>query len=446
MSQSARVRAGAAKVLAAVIGEGRSLSDVLPGAQAALGPDADRRLLGALVYGSLRWYGRLDPLLGRLLNKPLGPRQLDLHCLMVCGLFELHYLSTPRHAAVAETVNAARQLGQPRAAGLVNAILRRDLREGESILQELDRDVALRHAHPQWMVVQLQRDWPLQWAQVLEQNNRQAPFWLRVNLHRVSREAYRERLASEAGLAAGAPDFLPSALLLDHPVDVERLPGFDQGLVSVQDGAAQLAGHWLEVAAGQRVLDACAAPGNKTAHLLELGGGDLDLLALDRSAERLERLQANLRRMGYQAAVRQADAACPESWWDGRAFDRILLDAPCSATGVIRRHPDIKWLRRPGDLVDLQAAQAAMLSALWPLLAPGGQLLYSTCSVFRGENDRQVQQFLASTADARVSPPPALPGAGSALAPGFQLLPGDAAMDGFYYVRLRKEFPRSPAT
>jgi 16S rRNA (cytosine967-C5)-methyltransferase len=439
MSQSAALRALAATVLAKVVCDGRSLSDILPPAQAQAGNDASRRLLGALVYGSLRWYGRMDALLGSLLRKPVGSRQAELHCLMICGLYELRYLSTPDHAVVAETVNAARRLGFGKAAGLVNAILRRSAREGEALLQELDQDPAIRYAHPRWMLERIRQDWPRRWENVLEENNRQAPFWLRVNLHRVSRERYRERLEKEAGVLAQAPQGLPAALVLDRPVDVEGLPGFDAGLVSVQDGAAQLVGQWLDIEPGQRVLDACAAPGNKTAHMLELAGGDLRVFALDQSAERLERLQLNLRRTGYEAKLMQGDAARPESWWDGGRFDRILLDAPCSASGVIRRHPDIKWLRRSEDIGRLASVQSDMLQALWPLLAPGGRMLYSTCSIFDAENESVVGGFAERTSGLDVVSLPGLDGAGSAMPYGYQLLPGDSGMDGFYYVGLTKE-------
>lgn len=438
MSDSAALRAEAAKLITAVVHQGRSLSDTLPPAQAALDKDADRRLLGALVYGSLRWYGRLEGLLSRFLDRAVPRKQRVLHGLMICGLYEQHYLSTPDHAVVSETVSAARRLGHPRAAGMVNAILRRAQREGGAVLAELDTDPVRRHAHPGWLVRRLEKDWPERWEAILAANNSPAPFWLRVNRQHVGREDYQRLLQGRRSLSAAAPEAVPTALLLDQGTDVERLPGFDTGQVSVQDGAAQLAGHCLDVAPGQRVLDACAAPGNKTAHLLELADGRLDLTALDASGERLERLRRNLQRGGYSARVLEADAAEPAGWWDGRPFDRILLDAPCSATGVIRRHPDIKWLRRDEDIEDLVRLQERMLKTLWPLLAPGGRLLYSTCSVFRDENDRQVRRFLETTGDAREVSLPLLEPVATALNPGYQLLPGDSGMDGFYYVALEK--------
>lgn len=438
MSSSAALRAEAAKLITGVVHQGRSLSDTLPQAQSGLDKDADRRLLGALVYGSLRWYGRLEGLLSRFLDRAVPRKQRVLHGLMICGLYEQQYLSTPEHAVVSETVSAARRLGHPRAAGMVNAILRRAQREGAAVLAELDADPVYRHSHPGWLVRRLEQDWPEHWEAILEANNSQAPFWLRVNRQHVSRQDYQRLLQARRNLSGQLSAVAPEAVVLEQGTDVERLPGFDTGQVSVQDGAAQLAGHCLDVQPGLRILDACAAPGNKTAHLFELAEGRLDLTALDASGGRLERLRRNLQRGGYKARILEADAAEPRDWWDGKPFDRILLDAPCSATGVIRRHPDIKWLRREEDIGELVRLQGRMLKALWPLLAPGGRLLYSTCSVFRDENDRQVRRFLDSTGDAREVRLPLLEQVSRAREPGYQVLPGDSGMDGFYYVALEK--------
>jgi 16S rRNA (cytosine967-C5)-methyltransferase len=414
------------------------LSDNLSQVQAAMEREADRRLLGALVYGSLRWYSRMDGLLSSFLGRPVPRKQQVLNSLMVCGLYEQHYLSTPDHAVVSETVTAARMLGHPRAAGMVNAILRRSQREGAKVLLELDQQPALRHAHPSWLLERIRQDWPACWEDILSANNLQAPFWLRVNLQQGSRADYAGILETECGRSATLPAAFPAALVLDQGMDVERLPGFDSGRVSVQDGAAQLAGSCLEPRAGERVLDACAAPGNKTAHLFEMAGGTLDLLALDHSSERLERLRKNLLRTGYRAQVLEADASAPDSWWDGRPFDKILLDAPCSATGVIRRHPDIKWLRRGDDIPVLAGLQAKMIRALWPLLARGGRLVYTTCSVLREENERVVSDFLACNDDVEELNLPVLQDVASRMQYGYQILPGDSAADGFYYVALIK--------
>jgi 16S rRNA (cytosine967-C5)-methyltransferase len=438
MSDSAGLRAEAARLISAVVHHGKSLSEVLPQAQASMERDADRRLLGALVYGSLRWYSRMDALLSGFLGRPVPRKQKVLHALMVCGLYEQCYLSTPDHAVVSETVSAARRLGHPRAAGMVNAILRRAQREGAKALEKLDSRTELRHAHPSWLVERLKSDWPQRWETILSANNNPAPLWLRVNRQQLGREQYARELENDCGRLASLPENVPSALLLEQGIDVERLPGFETGGVSVQDGAAQLAGHSLDPRPGERVLDACAAPGNKTAHLLELAGGELDLVALDISGARLDRLRQNLQRGAYQASVLEADAAEPGGWWDGRAFDRILLDAPCSATGVIRRHPDIKWLRRGEDIAELARLQKRMLKALWPTLARGGRLVYTTCSVLREENEAVISDFLSGTKDADEVKLPVLEDVASRMKYGYQILPGDSAMDGFYYVALTK--------
>ncbi len=438
MSSSASLRAEAAKLISGVVHQGKSLSEILPESQAGLDSDADRRMVGALVYGALRWYSRMDGLLSAFLERPVPRKQRVLHALMICGLYEQHYLSTPEHAVISETVSAARKLRQPRAAGMVNAILRRSQREGKAVLETLDKQPALRHAHPVWLLDCLQADWPTGWEKILVANNCQAPFWLRVNLQRGSREEYLSALKSECDRQAEIVESVPSALLLEKAMDVERLPGFESGRVSVQDGAAQLAGHCLDVQPWQRVLDACAAPGNKTAHLLELADGRLELLALDSSGRRLERLQKNVQRAGYHANMLEADASDPGGWWDGKPFDRILLDAPCSATGVIRRHPDIKWLRRSEDIAELARLQARMIRALWPLLATGGRLLYCTCSVLKQENEEIVSAFLAETGDAEEVPLGLLEDVATRMTYGYQILPGDSAMDGFYYVALTK--------
>jgi 16S rRNA (cytosine967-C5)-methyltransferase len=439
MSDSASLRAQAARVISGVVHQGQSLSELLPEAQAALDRDADRRLLGALVYGSLRWYNRMDALLAGFLGRPVARKQQVLHALMVCGLYEQHYLSTPDHAVVSETVSAARKLGHPRAAGMVNAILRRSQREGAAALKELDSQPEIHFAHPQWLLEKIRQDWPEHWEAILTANNSQAPFWLRVNLQQVQRAAYGQELEAECGRTADMPDVPASSLLLEQGLDVESLPGFATGRISVQDGAAQLVAYCVDPGPGDRVLDACAAPGNKTAHLFELADGNLELVALDISGTRIERLRKNLLRGGYKASVLVADASEPAGWWDGREFDRILLDAPCSATGVIRRHPDIKWLRRSRDIKTLSRLQARMLKALWPCLAPGGRLVYSTCSVLRDENESIISTFLAGTSDADEVKLPALEDVASRLQYGYQILPGDSAMDGFYYVALTKK-------
>ncbi|RMD80777.1 MAG: 16S rRNA (cytosine(967)-C(5))-methyltransferase RsmB [Gammaproteobacteria bacterium] len=409
---------------------------------------ADRALTRELCLGALRWAPRLRALLPGLLHRPLPPREGLLEALLLVGLHQLLHLRIPDHAAVAATVEAARLLGRPRAAPLVNAVLRAAQRR-RAALEAAWRDPAappeLRWAHPAWLVEALRRGRPQAWEAILEAGNRPAPMTLRVHRGRLDREAYRARLA-EGGLAARPCRHAPEGLVLERPVPVEGLPGFAEGLVSVQDEAAQLAAGLLlpegRPARGLRVLDACAAPGGKAAHLLE-GRPGLELVAVERDPGRLERLRGTLARLGLEARLVLGDAAEPGGWWDGRPFHRILLDAPCSGTGVIRRHPDIKLLRRPEDVAALVRAQARLLEALWPLLAPGGRLLYATCSVLPEEDEEVVSAFLARHPEARALPLPVSPQApwGRPAGPGRLILPGEEGMDGFYYALLAKEGP-----
>ncbi len=331
-------------------------------------------------------------------------------------------------------------LGQPRAAGFVNAILRRLQREQAELAERVDRDLAQRSAHPRWLVERLRRDWPEQHEQILAANNIQAPLWLRVNRLRTTVVAARERLI-EAGLAVESHPLASQAVRVTPAVDVHALPGFDTGELSVQDPSAQLAVQLLGALAGERVLDACAAPGGKTCHLQECSDNGLHLLALDVADARLERIHENLQRLGLKAVVRAGDAAEPAGWWDGSPFDRILLDVPCSATGVIRRHPDIKLLRRPGDIPALARRQRSLLEALWTLLRPGGRLLYTSCSVLKAENADVVSAFLAARSEALDRTPDLTTGWPPSAAPdtpGYALLPGHMDGDGFYYACLDK--------
>lgn len=429
MKAGAPARAAAARAVAAVLGPGRALDEALAAAVESLhGPD--RALAAQLAYGTLRLYPRLERWAGLLLDRPLPRREAEVRALLALGLYQLEASRVPDHAAVAATVEAARGLGRSRHAGLLNACLRRWLRERETLKARVARDPEVVHAHPRWWLDVLARDWPRDWEAVVAANNEQAPMWLRVNAARGARDAWLARLQAE-GAAAEAWDPAPEALRLASPLPVEALPGFAAGEVSVQDGAAQLAAGLLAPAPGMRVLDACAAPGGKACHLLERCAG-IDLTALDIAPDRLQRVRDNLERLGLAARIVAGDAADPAGWWDGRPFDRILLDAPCTGSGVIRRHPDIKLLRRPGDVDTLAARQAALLDALWPLLAPGGRLLYATCSVLRAENGAQAAAFLARRPEAR-----ALdlgePGWGRRAGPGRQLLSGEAGVDGFYY-------------
>jgi len=431
---SRNARAAAAGVIAAVLGKGESLATALAPALARV-PAADRALVQELCYGTLRWHLRLDALLSRLLSRGLKPADLDLRALLLTGLYQLLYMRVPSYAAVTETVDAVRALGKGWAAGLANGVLRNAQRRADELTAQVDRDDSAALAHPRWLLDALRADWPEDVAQVTEANNTRPPMTLRVNLRRQSRDDYAARLAAAEFPCRALPE-VASALTLERPVDVAALPGFADGCASVQDAAAQLAAVLLEPETGQRVLDACAAPGGKTAHILEHAPDLATVVAVDIDAPRLDRVRENLERLGLQAQLCAGDAAVPEGWWDGVPFERILLDAPCSATGVIRRHPDIKTLRRADDLQALTRTQARLLDALWPLLAPGGMLLYATCSVLKRENTDQIDAFLRRQPDAAeraVDVPWA-----RACEHGSQILPGDAGMDGFYYARLVK--------
>ncbi|MFB4203301.1 Ribosomal RNA small subunit methyltransferase B [wastewater metagenome] len=421
-------RRAAVEAVAGVVLHGRSLARELPALEAGLGA-ADAALAHELAYGSLRWYRRLQAVVNALLSRPLRPRDRILEPLLVVGLYQLEHTRVPPHAAVSATVAVTSALGRRRAAGLVNGCLRRFQRERERLLARADRDPAVAAALPEWLDAAIRSDWPEARDAVAAACLARPPMTLRVNRRRTTREAYAARLVA-AGITARPLQGLAEALVLDAPVAVNALPGFAEGEVSVQDGAAQFAAGLLAPAAGDRVLDACAAPGGKTAHLLERGE-DLSVLALDSDAGRLERVGGTLARLGLTARLCAGDASHPETWWDGGRFQRILLDAPCSGTGVIRRHPDIKWLRRAADIPRLAGTQAALLRALWPLLAPGGRLVYATCSLLHAENEAVASAFAAGTADARVVAP-GLP-AGRATGVGHQLLPGEGGMDGFYY-------------
>ncbi|MGB5441929.1 MAG: 16S rRNA (cytosine(967)-C(5))-methyltransferase RsmB [Gammaproteobacteria bacterium] len=428
------VRARAARVLARVITGGHSLAAALPEGMESLADGRQRALLQELSYGTLRWYFRLDAILAQLLRRPLKQRDADVYCLLLTGLYQLDQLAMPQRVAVHETVQAVRALDKSWASGLVNGVMRNYQRRAAEIEPVINTQAQARHAHPGWLIENLQADWPEDWTAILAANNRRPPLSLRVNRQRLTRAEYLEIL-SRHGLEA-TPLIAPEGILLHKPVAVEALPGFTDGFVSVQDGAAQLAAGLLAIEAGQRVLDACAAPGGKTAHILESGIELAGLTAIDIDDSRLESVAENLTRLGLKADLVAADAAMPATWWDGVFYDRILLDAPCTATGVIRRHPDIKILRKPGDVMPLVSRQQVLLQSLWPLLSPGGMLLYCTCSVLAAENSDQIERFLARHADAAEIPVNS--SWGHACKHGRQLLPGDNEMDGFYFACLHK--------
>lgn len=399
----------------------------------------DRGLVQSLAYDSIRWYLRLDALLDRLLERPRQSLETEVRSLAVVGLCQLLHTDIPAHAAVAETVDAARLLGHAHAAGFINAILRRCQREQHQLVAQIDRDLSTRTAHPRWLVESLAADWGAQMPAILDASNERPPFWLRVNRLRARGAQYRAELEA-SGIAIAASMLDDEALLLAQARNVEELPGFAEGKASVQDAAAQLAARLVAPRSGERILDACAAPGGKTGHLLELQPELATLVAVDVSSDRLVRVAENLERLGLKAELIAGDAAEPATWWDGRAFDRILLDVPCSATGVIRRHPDIKLLRRARDIAPLAARQSALLHALWPMLTPGGRLVYASCSVLAAETIAVVEAFMATRPDAREVTADALAALGLVHSggPGHRIATGTAGMDGFYYACLEK--------
>ncbi len=373
-----------------------------------------------LSYGTLRFYGELEQVLDVLLQKPLHSERL--HALLLVGLYQLHYGKSAAHAVVDHAVSTAATLGLRSAQGLVNAVLRNFLRKREELIAQAHTSEVGRFCHPQWWIDKLKAQYPHQYEAILQASNLHPPMTLRVNRRAISKKDYLRQLKN-AGIVA--EDWGQDAIALKHPLPVEKLPGFYKGLVSVQDLAAQFAAPLLDVQSGMRVLDACAAPGGKTTHILELA--DVQLTALDDDADRLRSLEENLKRLKLETQVVCGDAANPQTWWDSRPFQRILADVPCSASGVVRRHPDIKWLRRETDIVQFAAVQRRILDVLWQCLDRGGKLLYVTCSVFAEENSRQVDAFLERHRNAELLP----------LSTQSQLLP-DSQHDGFFYALLRK--------
>ena len=425
----------AARLVDGVLHRGESLSVALTNQFVYLDDPRQRALAQELAFGTLRWFYRLDRVLRQLVTRPLKTKDRDLYALLLVGLYQLLVLEMPTHAAVSETVEAVRGFGKDWAVGLINGVLRTALRRHHSLLAVADAAPQSRWSHPQWWINRLQQDWPEQWQEILQANNQRPPLVLRINRRSGDRAGYLARLEA-AGIEARALPFPETAIALVKPVAVDSLPDFFSGAVSVQDAAAQLSAPLLALRHGQRVLDACAAPGGKTGHILESVAGRAEVVALDKDAGRLEKVADNLRRLQLDATCLAADAGDPASWWDGRPFDRILLDAPCSASGVVRRHPDIKVLRRADDLPALSEQQNRLLEALWPLLVSGGILLYVTCSVFKPENSDIVRAFMGRHRDARELPLDADWGWRQVV--GRQLLPGEHGMDGFYFARLVK--------
>ena len=426
MSAGVNARVSAARVLDVVLHRGRSLKATLAAALPALEDPRDRALVEAIVMCALRQRARFDAALAQWVAKPLEARDHELRALLLAGFAQLE-IGLPAHAAVAASVDAARALGRPHQAGLVNAVLRRAQREG---LPQAGSETAW----PAWLAQRIRDDWPAQAEAIFAGSAQEAPMWLRVNRRLQARDAYAAQL-HDAGIATQVSPALADALRLDTALPVHELPAFDTGAASVQDGAAQAVADALAPTNGARVLDACTAPGGKAAHLAERDP-TLRITALDVDARRVRRMQETFARIGLDIDTRTADALKPDAWWDGVPYDAILIDAPCSATGIVRRQPDILLHRREADIDALVDTQAKLLDAAWPLLAAGGVLLYATCSILRAENAAQVDAFLARTPGARLEP---LDDAfGRDTGSGHQRLPGDDGMDGFFYARLSK--------
>jgi 16S rRNA (cytosine967-C5)-methyltransferase len=426
--------------VARILREGVRLDAALKEVLSAAGPKLAPSVR-SLCYGAVRGYYRHEAILRSLLSTPVRSLDEPVRALLSVALYEIEDDKTPEYAVVDAAVETAKIIGAARAAGLVNAVLRRYLRERKTLDAEIARNPATRHASPIWLADRLRADWPVRWTQLLAAGDTQAPMWLRVNPRHATAAEYVETLR-KAGMGAHAEARVPQAVVLESPCDVHELPGFADGRVSVQDLGAQCVAFPLALAPGLKILDACAAPGGKTALIAEREPHLQQLTALDIDAERLGRVEENLRRGGLQARLVRGDAGDPGSWWDGVPFDRILLDAPCSALGVIRRHPDIRLRKSPSDIDKLPQVQARLLAAAWRMLARGGRLIYATCTVTRSENRDLLAAFLRGTPDAAVVPAelwPGWPNFGEPDEVGRQILPGEAAADGFYYAALTKQ-------
>ena len=429
----ANVRVVAAEAIGQVL-RGRSLSTVLPKYSQKVA-DNDQSLLKELCFGTLRWYPQLQAIVNHLMSKPIKDKEREIQALLACGIYQLMYMRVADHAAINETVAATVKLKRLWAKGLVNAVLRNFQRQQQQITEQLANAAEFETAHPQWLINRIQKAWPEQAREILTANNLQAPMCLRVNANHCSRDDYLKLLA-EKEIQASKTEYSSVGIWLNSPRDVTELPGFEDGWVSVQDESAQLAASLLDVQPDHVVLDACCAPGGKTCHILESEPKLAALTAIDLEASRLERCKDNLQRLNLQANLIAADVGAIEEWWDNNPFDRILLDAPCSASGVIRRHPDIKLLRKDTDIDNLSKIQTELLEKVWKTLRKGSMLIYATCSVLPQENDQVVAQFLATNNDASVVKIEA--DWGKATDFGRQIFPSAKGGDGFYYSRLQK--------
>ena len=432
MNNSTNLRVQVAVFLTQLLQHNGSLSSRLPGMLSRVEP-RDRALFQEICYGTLRFYPQLEAISRECLRKPFREEDTDVYALLLSALYQLRHLATAEHAVINETVEGAKQMDKPWAAKLLNAVLRRYQREKDSLEADIQQTETGRWNHPEWMIAKLKHNWPDHWQDLMAENDQSPPMCLRVNRAKSDRDTYLNILNS-SGIEATAGVFSSDAIYLTTPCSVDKLPHFAEGHVSVQDEAAQLAAELLGVEAGERILDACAAPGGKLCHLLELED-DIEIDALELEPRRVARIEENLERLELSAGVIVGDAA-QRDWWSGDAYDRILVDAPCSATGVIRRNPDIKVLRRNEDLLGLATTQLEILNNLWDMLKPGGTLLYATCSVFTQENERVVERFLKEHSDAKECK--IVAEWGIERPAGRQLFPQNGGHDGFYYARIKR--------
>ncbi|MBC3253742.1 16S rRNA (cytosine(967)-C(5))-methyltransferase [Serratia fonticola] len=428
MKNNYNLRSIAAKAIGQVLDQGQSLSTILPALQKNIS-DKDRGLLQELCFGTLRVLPQLEWCIQQLMAKPMTGKQRPLHYLLMVGLYQLLYTRIPPHAVLAETVEGAVALKRPQLKGLINGVLRQFQRQQEELLARAANNES-RYLHPSWLLKRIKLAYPAQWEQIVDANNQKPPMWLRVNRLHHTREDYLQ-LMQQAGIAAEPHAEYRDAVRLLAPCPVTDLPGFSEGWVTVQDASAQGCVDLLDPQNGEQILDLCAAPGGKTTHILE-AAPKAHVLAVDIDEQRLSRVKENLLRLRQHAEVRQGDGRTPQEWCGDRQFDRILLDAPCSATGVIRRHPDIKWLRRDSDIAELAALQSEILQAIWPRLKPGGVMVYATCSILPQENSEQIAAFLQRHGDAK------LVETGDVQSPGKQNLPHPEDGDGFFYAKLIK--------
>jgi len=415
--------------------DGKSLNEVLSPLNLKALDKRDQGFVKAVSFGVCRQFYSLSAVLFGLLKKPFEVKDNDLQALLLVGIYQLAYMRVAPHAAISETVAAVQALKKDWARGLVNAVLRQFQREENSLKRACETYEEAMYEHPDWMIARFRAAWPAQFSEICQANNTQGALTLRINTQKISRDAYLLELKAQ-DLVASKTLYSPVGLVLERAIDVTDLPGFNEGLVSVQDESAQLAVDLLDLQAGQHILDACAAPGGKLAHMLEAMPTLASAIALDISPKRLESVKQNLTRLSLNAVCVAGDASAPQDWFDGKHFDRILLDAPCSATGVVRRHPDIKVLRMDEDIAALAHKQLQLLQALWPLLKIGGVLVYATCSILPDENFVVVEKFLSTQPGAKaleIDTP-----WGEACVVGKQILPSAAGLDGFYYARIQK--------